>query len=88
MRSFLVFVFALFSVFCLVESYTITIPPGAKECFYEELHHEDKMTITFQVGDGGHLDIDFWVIILIQSLNFLRNIFTPTSNDNKHSSSS
>ena len=67
MRSFLVFVLTFFSVFCLVASYTITIPPSVKECFFEELHQDDKMTVTFQVGDGGHLDVDFWVIILLIS---------------------
>ena len=38
----------------------------SRECFHEELHKEDKMTVTFQVGDrefggAGNLDIDFWV---------------------------
>ena len=64
MRSFLVFVFTFFSAICLVATHTITIPPHVKECFFEDLRHDDKMTITFQVGEGGHLDIDFWVIIL------------------------
>ena len=34
--------------------------------FHELLHADDKMTVTFQVGDrefgsAGNLDIDFWV---------------------------
>ncbi|KNZ58086.1 hypothetical protein VP01_19g4 [Puccinia sorghi] len=48
-----------------VLSHTIDIPPGQIECFFEDLHVDDKvcmqMTITFQVGGGGHLDIDFWL---------------------------
>ncbi|KAI9655370.1 MAG: p24 complex component [Bathelium mastoideum] len=39
----------------------------SKECFHEQLHSDDKMTVTFQVGDrefghsSGNLDIDFWI---------------------------
>ena len=37
-----------------------------RECFHEVLHNDDKMTVTFQVGDrefggAGNLEIDFWV---------------------------
>lgn len=37
-----------------------------RECFHEVLHKDDKMTVTFQVGDrefggAGNLEIDFWV---------------------------
>ena len=33
------------------------------ECFYEDLHKDDKMTVTFLAGPGdeGNIDIDFWV---------------------------
>ncbi|CAJ0856051.1 13838_t:CDS:2, partial [Entrophospora sp. SA101] len=43
-------------------AYTVTIAPNDKECFFEDLHHDDKMTITYQVGDGGNMDIDFLVM--------------------------
>jgi hypothetical protein len=38
----------------------------ARECFHEMLHADDRMTVTFQVGDrefggSGNLDVDFWV---------------------------
>lgn len=59
----------------------IDVPASKKECFFEDLHINDKvrvlslrasasqtdrefslkMTVTYQVGGGGHLDIDFWV---------------------------
>jgi len=39
----------------------IEVPAGNKECFFEDLHTNDKMTVTYQVGGGGHLDIDFWL---------------------------
>ncbi|KAH8929792.1 supernatant protein factor, C-terminal domain-containing protein [Atractiella rhizophila] len=45
----------------LALSHTIDIAAGGKECFFEELHAEDKMTVTYQVAGGGHLDINFWV---------------------------
>ncbi|CAE6448425.1 unnamed protein product [Rhizoctonia solani] len=44
----------------LAGAHMIEVPPGKKECFFEDLHINDKMTVTYQVGGGGHLDIDFW----------------------------
>ncbi|KAF2866345.1 transmembrane emp24 domain-containing protein 2 precursor [Massariosphaeria phaeospora] len=37
-----------------------------RECFHESLHKEDKMTVTFQVGDrefggSGNIEVDFWI---------------------------
>ncbi|CAG8604959.1 10265_t:CDS:2 [Funneliformis mosseae] len=61
MRSFLGFALTLLSVICLAAAHTITLPAYVKECFFEDLHLDDKMTITFQVGEGGHLDVDFWI---------------------------
>ncbi|TFK43215.1 emp24/gp25L/p24 family/GOLD-domain-containing protein [Crucibulum laeve] len=45
----------------LVSAHLIEVPAGKKECFFEDLHERDKMTVTYQVGGGGHLDIDFWL---------------------------
>ncbi|PCH41231.1 COPII-coated vesicle protein [Wolfiporia cocos MD-104 SS10] len=45
----------------LVSAHMIEVPAGNKECFFEDLHVNDKMTVTYQVGGGGHLDIDFWL---------------------------
>jgi len=39
----------------------VEVKAGTKECFFEDLHINDKMTVTYQVGDGGNLDIDFWL---------------------------
>ncbi|TFK55874.1 supernatant protein factor, C-terminal domain-containing protein [Heliocybe sulcata] len=39
----------------------IEVPASKKECFFEDLHVNDQMTVTYQVGGGGHLDIDFWL---------------------------
>lgn len=29
------------------------------------------MTVTYQVGGGGHLDVDFWVCALLVNLRYL-----------------
>ncbi|KAH7916123.1 emp24/gp25L/p24 family/GOLD-domain-containing protein [Hygrophoropsis aurantiaca] len=59
--------FSLFTLFtlaiipALVSAHMIEIPASKKECFFEDLHEHDQMTVTYQVGEGGHLDIDFWL---------------------------
>ncbi len=52
----------------LTTSFAHNIQMGAhqRECFHEVLHKDDKMTVTFQVGDrefggAGNLEVDFWV---------------------------
>jgi hypothetical protein len=50
----------------LSTAHNIQLKAHARECFHEQLHIDDKMTVTFQVGDrefggSGNLDIDFWV---------------------------
>ncbi|KAI9843350.1 MAG: p24 complex component [Sclerophora amabilis] len=47
-------------------AHNIQIGAHARECFHEQLHNDDRMTVTFQVGDrefggSGNLQIDFWV---------------------------
>ncbi|KAF4781927.1 emp24/gp25L/p24 family/GOLD [Colletotrichum scovillei] len=47
-------------------AHNIQLPAHGRECFHESLHRDDKMTVTFQVGDrefgsAGNLDIDFWI---------------------------
>ncbi|CAK7274620.1 p24 complex component [Sporothrix epigloea] len=49
-----------------VAAHNIQLSAHGRECFFEELHRDDKMTVTFQVGDrefggAGNLDIDFWI---------------------------
>ncbi|KAK2760751.1 p24 complex component [Arachnomyces sp. PD_36] len=50
----------------IVSAHNIQLKAHSRECFHEHLHKDDKMTVTFQVGDrefggSGNLDIDFWV---------------------------
>ncbi|KAM3523028.1 hypothetical protein NHJ13051_005339 [Beauveria bassiana] len=47
-------------------AHNIVLPAHGLECFYESLHKDDKMSVTYQVGDrefgsAGNLDIDFWI---------------------------
>ena len=47
-------------------THNIQLAAHGRECFHESLHKDDKMTVTFQVGDrefgsAGNLDVDFWV---------------------------
>ncbi|KAI1263074.1 emp24/gp25L/p24 family/GOLD-domain-containing protein [Xylariaceae sp. FL1019] len=53
-------------LFSAVVGHNIQLPGHGRECFHEELHKDDVMTVTFQVGDrefgsAGNLDIDFWI---------------------------
>ncbi|KAF4995108.1 hypothetical protein FDECE_12906 [Fusarium decemcellulare] len=54
------------AVFQSVAAHNIVLPAHGRECFHEQLHKDDTMTVTFQVGDrefgsAGNLDIDFWI---------------------------
>jgi len=47
-------------------AHNIQLKAHSRECFHEFLHVDDKMTVTFQIGDrefggSGNLEIDFWV---------------------------
>lgn len=58
--------FAGVSILTSVAAHNIQLRAHSRECFHEELHKDDKMTVTFQVGDrefggSGNLDIDFYV---------------------------
>ncbi|KIV78875.1 hypothetical protein, variant [Exophiala sideris] len=65
-------------------AHNIQLKAHTKECFHEELHKDDKMTVTFQVGDrenggSGNLDIDFY--ITNPSGNFETQLNTVSSGD-------
>ncbi|KIN01999.1 hypothetical protein OIDMADRAFT_18771 [Oidiodendron maius Zn] len=47
-------------------AHNIQLAAHGRECFHEQLHKDDRMTVTFQVGDrefgsAGNLDVDFWI---------------------------
>lgn len=50
----------------LAQAHNIPLRGHSRECFHENLHKDDHMTITYQVGDrefggSGNIEIDFWV---------------------------
>jgi hypothetical protein len=58
--------FALSSLLGISAAHNIQLKAHDRECFHENLHKDDRMTVTFQIGDrefggAGNLDIDFWV---------------------------
>ncbi|KHJ35369.1 putative endosomal p24b protein [Erysiphe necator] len=66
MRVLTIFSVTLLSFWGLTDAHNINLPAYGRECFHETLHKEDKMTVTFQVGDrefggAGSLQIDFWI---------------------------
>ncbi|KAG9072022.1 p24 complex component [Linnemannia hyalina] len=44
-----------------VAAFSIDVPPQEQRCFVEMLDKDDNLHVSFQVGDGGNLDIDFWI---------------------------
>lgn len=73
--------FAVLTAFLAITSaHNIQMKAHSRECFHEQLHKDDKMTVTFQVGDrefggSGNLELDFWVrgdfLSIPQSSDFL-----------------
>jgi len=70
MRPFLPTLIAALSTTSLwptvTQAHNIQLSPHTRECFHENLHKGDKMTVTFQVGDrefggAGNLELDFWI---------------------------
>ncbi|KAF2083181.1 supernatant protein factor, C-terminal domain-containing protein [Saccharata proteae CBS 121410] len=57
---------AFTSLLNVATAHNIQMKAHSRECFHEQLHSDDKMTVTFQVGDrefggSGNLEIDFWI---------------------------
>ncbi|CCG82900.1 Endosomal protein P24B [Taphrina deformans PYCC 5710] len=64
MKTFSVVLSLFLSLSSLIQpitSHSITIPPHARECFHEQLHKEDRMTVNFQTDVGGNQQINFWL---------------------------
>jgi hypothetical protein len=62
---------AALSLLSTTLAHNIQLKAHSRECFHEQLHRDDKMTVTFQVGDrefggSGNLDVDFYVSLLLR----------------------
>lgn len=44
-----------------VHSYTVTVDAHAEECFFEDVEADTKMGLTFEIAEGGFLDIDLTI---------------------------
>ncbi|KAF8932128.1 p24 complex component [Podila verticillata] len=42
-----------------VEGFSFIVPAGEQRCFFEILEKGDNLRVSFQVAEGGHLDVDF-----------------------------
>ncbi len=67
-------------LFSSTRAHNIQLGAHSRECFHESLHKDDKMTVTYQVGDrefggSGSLEIDFWVRLLLLLLLIIKTIF-------------
>ncbi|XP_022906153.1 transmembrane emp24 domain-containing protein 2-like [Onthophagus taurus] len=45
-----------------VYSYFITVDAHAEECFFDRVEAGTKMSLTFEIAEGGFLDIDFRIV--------------------------
>ncbi|KAJ3215371.1 p24 complex component [Dinochytrium kinnereticum] len=63
MRLVVLIVTALALLGCASASivFQIRLAPHMKQCFFEVLSPGDRMDITYQVYDGGNLQVDFWI---------------------------
>ena len=55
---------ALASLLPRVTAHNIQLGAHSRECFHEQLHKDDKMTVTFQVGDrefGGAVNFEIYL---------------------------
>eukprot|EP00048_Salpingoeca_helianthica_P013494 m.201576 g.201576 ORF g.201576 m.201576 type:complete len:199 (-) comp15507_c2_seq1:73-669(-) len=55
-------VFLLLALAAAVHGYAILIDAHAEECYYETARTGTKMSLTFQVAEGGFLDIDVSIV--------------------------
>jgi len=52
---------ALLNIVSAGSTFTIHLAPHEKRCYFENLVVRDRLDLSFQVGTGGSLDVDFWV---------------------------
>jgi hypothetical protein len=57
----LIAIFATFTFFQVTNCHLITIDPHQEDCFHENLKKGTKIKFTFEVLDGGSLDIDLTI---------------------------
>jgi len=68
--SWLAVLLAVLSI-CNVSGYFIVVDANAEECFFDRVTAGTKMSLTFEVAEGGFLDIDVTVRVVEFMLIFL-----------------
>ncbi|KAF9083636.1 p24 complex component [Mortierella sp. AM989] len=61
LRKFTLLTVAILATIQSVAAYNVVVPAQERRCFFENLEKGDNIHLSFQVGEGGHLDIDFWI---------------------------
>ncbi|KAI5857961.1 emp24/gp25L/p24 family/GOLD-domain-containing protein [Tricharina praecox] len=66
MRSFSTLILGVAALAVSAAAHSIQLHPHTRDCYHETLHREDRMTVSYQVGDrefgsAGNLEIDFWI---------------------------
>ncbi|KAI8056689.1 emp24/gp25L/p24 family/GOLD-domain-containing protein [Syncephalis plumigaleata] len=50
---------ALAFIGTVVQAITVDVEPNETECFFEDLKHGNTLSVSYEVGFGGHQKIDF-----------------------------
>ncbi|XP_054279768.1 transmembrane emp24 domain-containing protein 2 [Macrosteles quadrilineatus] len=56
------FALLMFSLYANTEAYFITVDAHAEECFFDKVEIGTKMGLTFEISEGGFLDIDVRIV--------------------------
>jgi hypothetical protein len=49
-------------------AFIIRLEAHEQVCYWEKLTKHQRLDLSFQVADGGNLDIDFWVVSTLYKL--------------------
>ncbi|KCV73242.1 hypothetical protein H696_00783 [Fonticula alba] len=86
-RLVLLFTMLIASLVSFTSAFTLILGPNEERCFFEELSPGDRMSVTFEVTQGGKLDVDFYLYspssnILHQTEKATSETFAFTSSEN------
>ncbi len=69
----LCYVLSLAFLFSRANGYFVNVDAHAQDCFFDKATTGTKMGLTFEVVEGGFLDIDVSVIIPIKALLYIHS---------------
>ncbi|KAI8336192.1 emp24/gp25L/p24 family/GOLD-domain-containing protein [Chlamydoabsidia padenii] len=59
MRTFFLAIVVASCLLSVIKAISVDIEPYGTACFFENMEIGDKLTVSYQVGEGGNLEIDF-----------------------------